>query len=164
MYLITYLGTIFISLIVRRSRALTPWLYIYTLTFIFSLLPGRLRPRPRVKTWHYRYIGRYKSLTPRRLGRYVGRMRGRKKVFECARRAKRMRYRAFALRNRGDCYVSRYSSTYSTKKRLFGRFKGSSGQPRAIDAYVIGKGKSERLWQGLVYHEEKMPFLQSKSF
>ena len=67
-------------------------------------------------------------------------------MFRCARSAKKMGYRAFALRNRGDCYVSRYSSTYSTKKRLFGRFKGSSGTPRAIDAYVIGKGKTDTEW------------------
>ena len=96
--------------------------------------------------WHYRYVGRFKSLTPKRLGRFVGRMGGAKKVFRCARSAKKMGYRAFALRNRGDCYVSRYSSTYSTKKRLFGRFKGSSGTPRAIDAYVIGKGKTDIEW------------------
>ena len=67
-------------------------------------------------------------------------------MFECARRARKMGYRAFALRNRGDCYVSRYSSTYSTKPRLFGRFGGSSGTPRAIDAYVIGKGKTDKVW------------------
>lgn len=65
-------------------------------------------------------------------------------MFECARRAKRMGYRAFALRNRGDCYVSRYSSTYSTKPRVFGRFKASTGGPRAIDAYVIRKGEIQR--------------------
>ena len=95
--------------------------------------------------WHYRHIGRFKSLTPKRLGRFAGRMKGKKKVFECARRARRMGYRAFALRNRGDCFVSRYSSTYSTKPRVFGRFKASTGGPRVIDAYVIGKGKTKRL-------------------
>ena len=61
--------------------------------------------------------------------------------------------RAFALRNRGDCYVSRYSSTYSSKKRLFGRFRGSSGTSRSIDAYVIGKGKTDKEW--LSFFQEK---------
>lgn len=113
----------------------------------FASFPGPLRPRPRVAVWHYRYVGRFKSLTPKRLGRFVGKMRGTKKVFRCARTARKMGFRAFALRNRGDCYVSRYSSTYSTKKRLFGRFRGSSGTSRAIDAYVIGKGRTDEEWQ-----------------
>ena len=67
-------------------------------------------------------------------------MKGRNKVFKCARRARKMGYKAFALRNRGDCYVSRYSKTYSGKVRMYGRFKASSGGLRSIDAYKIGKG------------------------
>ena len=51
-----------------------------------------------------------------------------------------MGYKAFALRNRGDCYVSSYSRTYSGKVRMYGRFKASSGGLRSIDAYKIGKG------------------------
>lgn len=51
-----------------------------------------------------------------------------------------MGYRAFALRNGGECYVSRSKRRYSRKQRVFGRFKASSGGPRVIDAYVIGKG------------------------
>ncbi|PFX29697.1 hypothetical protein AWC38_SpisGene5540 [Stylophora pistillata] len=108
---------------------------------VYKIGRGPLRPRPKTKVWHYRYVGRYKSPTSTRLGRFIGRMRGKRKVFECARRAKRMGYRAFALRNRGDCYVSRYSSTYSTKPRVFGRFMASTGGSRVIDAYVIRKGR-----------------------
>ena len=115
---------------------------------LFSLLwqrsfsfPGRLRPKPKSSVWYYRYIGRYRSLSARGLGQYVGRMKGKKKVYECARRTNKLGYRAFALRNGGDCYVSRYKRRYSAgKRRVFGRFKGSSGGPRVIDAYVVGKG------------------------
>lgn len=86
-------------------------------------------------------MGRYRSLSTKNLGQYVGRMMAKKKVYECARRAYRMGYNAFALRNGGDCYASRYKRRYSYKRRLFGRFKGGKGGPRAIDAYTIGKGK-----------------------
>ena len=66
---------------------------------------------------------------------------GKKKVYNCGRRAYKMRYRAFALRNGGDCYVSRYKTGYLNKQRLFGRFKATAGGPRVIDAYGIGMGK-----------------------
>ena len=106
--------------------------------------PGRLRPKPKSSVWYYRYIGRYRSLSSRGLGQYVGRMKGKKKVYECARRANKMGYRAFALRNGGDCYVSRYKRRYASKRRVFGRSRASSGGPRVIDAYVVGKGKFDR--------------------
>ena len=108
----------------------------------FDCSLGSLRPKPRASPWYYQFIGRFKSLTTRSLGRFVGRMKGRNKVFKCARRARNMGYKAFALRNRGDCYVSRYSRTYSGKVRMYGRFKASSGGLRSIDAYKIGKGKN----------------------
>ena len=106
----------------------------------FDCSLGSLRPKPRASPWYYQFIGRFKSLTTRSLGRFVGRMKGRNKVLKCARRARNMGYKAFALRNRGDCYASRYSRTYSGKVRMYGRFKASSGGLRSIDAYKIGKG------------------------
>lgn len=108
----------------------------------FDCSLGSLRPKPRASPWYYQFIGRFKSLTTRSLGRFVGRMKGRNKVFKCARRARNMGHKAFALRNRGDCYVSRYSKTYSGKVRMYGRFKASSGGLRSIDAYKIGEGKN----------------------
>lgn len=118
--------------------------------------PGRLRPRPRASVWYYRYIGRYRSLTTRGLGHYVGRMKGSKKVFKCASRANKMGYRAFALRNRGDCYVSRNKGRYSPRRRVFGRFRSTSGGPRVIDAYVIGKGKTVKI-SFLICHQFFVP-------
>lgn len=67
-------------------------------------------------------------------------MIGRKKVYSCALLAKRMGYKAFALRQRGICYGTRSSRAYTSKPVIKGRFRAGAGGQRFIDAYVIGQG------------------------
>ena len=105
---------------------------------------GRFKPRPRPRkggfAWHYRWLGRFRSLKGRGLGTKIGRVTGRKKVFSCALLAKRRGFKAFALRRNGICYGTRSSRTYATKPIIKGRFRAGAGGSRFIDAYMIGKG------------------------
>ena len=117
----------------------------------FDFSPGRLRPMPRRarprkggRVWHYRWLGRYRSPKGRGLGKRLGRVTGRRKVYSCAFLAKRMRYRAFALRRGRVCYGTLSARTYTAKPRVSGRFRAGAGGWRFIDAYAIGKGKLEQ--------------------
>lgn len=66
-------------------------------------------------------------------------------MFNCALLARRMRYTAFALRNRGVCYGTRSSRAYTTKPVIKGRFRAGAGGARFIDAYSIGRGKRTKM-------------------
>lgn len=111
-------------------------------TFFFSG-PYKPRPRPRKggSIWHYRWLGRFRSLKGNGLGKRLGRVTGRKKVFNCALLVRHLGYKAFALRNRGVCYGTRSSRTYTSKPVIKGRFRAGAGGSRFIDAYSIGRGK-----------------------
>ena len=113
-------------------------------SLIDLLVVGRYKPRPRPRkggsVWHYRWIGRFRSPKGRGLGKKLGRVTGRRKIFSCALLARRKRYRAFALRRRGVCYGTFSSGTYTRKPVIKGRFRASAGGFNFIDAYTIGKG------------------------
>ena len=132
-----------ISLNVVESLYLTIILENKTVIFSFQ---GRFKPPPRPRkggsVWHYRWLGRFRSLKARGLGRRLGRVTGRKKVFSCAMLAKRNGYKAFALRRRGICYGTRSSRAYTSKPVIKGRFRAGAGGGRFIDAYIIGRGMS----------------------
>ena len=108
--------------------------------------PGRFKPPPRPRkggsVWHYRWLGRFRSIKARGLGRKLGRVTGLKKVFNCAMLAKRNGYKAFALRRRGICYGARSSRAYTSQPVIKGRFRAGAGGRRFIDAYIIGRGMS----------------------
>lgn len=54
--------------------------------------------------------------------------------------ARRMGYKAFALRQRGVCYGTRSYKAYTSKPVIKGRFRAGAGGRRFIDAYIIGRG------------------------
>lgn len=120
---------------------------IVLLSSHYQFLSGRFKPpaRPRKggSVWHYRWLGRYRSLKARGLGRKLGRVTGRTRVFSCAMLARRMGYKAFALRQRGVCYGTRSSRAYTSKPVIKGRFRAGAGGSRFIDAYLIGRGMSQ---------------------
>lgn len=102
---------------------------------------GCLRFRLKIIVWYYWYVGCYKLFILMCLGWFIGRMRGKMKVFECVWCVKRMGYCVFVLCNWGDCYVLRYLLIYFIKFRVFGCFMVSIGGLCVIDVYVIRKGK-----------------------
>ena len=123
----------------------TTFLVVWLFDWLIDLLVvGRYKPRPRPRkggsVWHYRWIGRFRSPKGRGLGKRLGRVTGRRKIFSCALLARRKRYRAFALRRRGVCYGTFSSRTYTRKPVIKGRFRASAGGFNFIDAYTIGKG------------------------
>ena len=107
---------------------------------------GTYKPRPhrrrKLAIWHYRWIGRFKARTAAGLGLKLGRMRGNRRaiIYKCAKRARSLRLKVFAIRRGGDCYGSKRIHTYGRFGRVRGLFRAGTGGLRAVDAYVIGKG------------------------
>lgn len=112
--------------------------------FVAIYIPGRFKPRPRPRNggsdWHYRWLGRFRSLKGSGLGKRLGRVTGRKKMFSCALIARRKGYTTFALHNRGVCYGSRSTRVYTIKPVIKGRFRAGAGGARFIDVYSIRRG------------------------